>query len=134
MLVESGQEFTISGLRLAEGASNSSQTLRMSFRWVAEGGTSGLCTSILRQTLLPQYRLTPQCAGAAAAQNLEILIGLSTGLTHTRAPACQAGGDAEPGRELAARGRALGLARRRRHPQPLLRAGAHRGRRGCQVP
>ena len=41
-LVERGEGFAISGLRLAEGASDSAQTLRMSFRWVARSSAGGL--------------------------------------------------------------------------------------------
>ena len=94
--------------------------------------TIGLSTGLTH----PRARAR-QAGGDAEPRNCDgvfRVLGLSTGLTHPRARARQAGRDAEPGRERAARGRALGLARRRRHAQPLLRAGAHPGRTGCQVP
>ena len=42
-LVESGEEFAICGLRRAEGALGSAQSLRMTFRCVSRSSTGGLC-------------------------------------------------------------------------------------------
>lgn len=69
-LVESGQEFTIGGLRLAEGAPDPAQTLRMTFRWVAGCRPGGVRASIMRQMQLLQSRLNVPCAKAAAAHDL----------------------------------------------------------------